>query len=102
MGIYKYLFNSGNQQDILKYCNNKLRPLEEYDHANGTCLQETLVEYSMNGFSHMKTAEKLYIHRNSLQHRLEKIEELLGFELNDYAEYLELLNCILVKRFMFM
>lgn len=102
MGIYKYLFNSGNQQDILKYCNNKLRPLEEYDHANGTCLQDTLVEYFMNGFSQMKTAEKLYIHRNSLQHRLEKIEELLGFELNDYAEYLELINCILVKRIMFL
>ena len=101
MGIYKYLFNSGNQQDILKYCNQKLKELEEYDHANGTFLQETLVEYFMNGFSNVKTAERLFIHRNSLQHRLDKIEELLGFELNDYAEYLELLNCIMVKRLMF-
>lgn len=101
MGIYKYLFNSGNQQEILQYCNEKLSALEEYDHANGTLLQETIVEYFMNGFNNVKTAEKLYIHRNSLQHRLEKIEELVGFELNDYTEYLELLNCIMVKRLMF-
>ena len=102
MGIYKYLFNSGNQSEILKYCNERLRHLEEYDHANGTFLQDTLVEYFMHGFSNAKTADALFIHRNSLQHRLDKIEELLGFELNDYTEYLDLLNCILVKRIMYL
>ncbi|MCR5742891.1 MAG: helix-turn-helix domain-containing protein [Lachnospiraceae bacterium] len=102
MGLYKYLFNSGNSADILKYCNERLSKLEEYDHANGTFLQETLVEYFMNGFSNVKTAQALFIHRNSLQNRLDKIEELLGFELNDYTEYLDLINCILVKRLMFM
>ena len=102
MGIYQFLFNSGNQQEILRYCNEKLRVLEAYDHANGTFLQETIVEYFMNGFSNVKTAEALFIHRNSLQHRLEKIEELVGFELNDYTEYLDFLNCILVKRLMYL
>ena len=67
MGIYKYMFNSGNQAEILDYCNEKLRTLEEYDHANGTFLQDTLLAYYMNGFSVGKTAEALFIHRNSLQ-----------------------------------
>ena len=101
MGIYKYMFNSGNQAEILSYCNEKLRKLEEYDHANGTFLQDTLLAYYMNGFSVGKTAEALFIHRNSLQYRLNKIEELLGMERNDYMEYLNLINCILVKRLMF-
>ena len=57
MGIYKYMFNSGNQAEILDYCNEKLRTLEEYDHANGTFLQDTLLAYYMNGFSVGKTAE---------------------------------------------
>lgn len=100
-GIYKYLFDSGNQEEILEYCNDKLRRLEEYDHANGTFLCETLVSFYMNGFSVVKTAEELYIHRNSLQYRLKKIEELLDIELNDYMEYLDLINCILVKKWMF-
>lgn len=101
MGIYKFLFNSGNQTEIMNYCNDKLRKLEEYDHANGTYLQDTLVAYYMNGFSVAKTAEALFIHRNSLQYRLNKIIDLLEMELDDYMEYLDLVNCILVKRLMF-
>lgn len=102
MGIYKYMFNNGNHIEILNYCDSKLRKLEEYDHANGTYLQETLLAYFMNGFVVGKTAEALFIHRNSLQYRLDKIEELLNIELNDYMEYLDLVNCILVKRLMFL
>lgn len=102
MGIYKYLFNSGNQAEILEYCNDKLSKLEEYDHANGTFLVETVLAYYMNGFNAGKTAQSLFIHRNSLQYRLNKIQELLGIELIDYVEYLDLVNCILVKRLMFL
>lgn len=102
MGIYKYLFNSGNQEEIMEYCNDKLGKLEEYDHANGTFLIETVLAYYMNGFSAGKTAQALFIHRNSLQYRLNKIEELLGIELVDYVEYLDIVNCILVKRMMFL
>lgn len=101
MGIYKFMFNSGNQAEIMNYCEDKLRKLEEYDHANGTYLQETLVAYYMNGFNISKAAEALFIHRNSLQYRLSKIEALLNMELDDYMEYLDLVNCILVKRLMF-
>ena len=55
----------------------------------------------MNGFNSAKTAEALFIHRNSLNYRLKKIEELLDLEIGDYMEYLDILNCILVKRLMF-
>lgn len=102
MGIYKYLFHSGNQAEILAYCNEKLRRLEEYDHANGTFLVQTLLTYYMNGFNVSKTAEDLYIHRNSLQYRLSKVSDLLEFDLDDYMEYLDILNCILVKKLMFL
>ncbi|MGN0355257.1 MAG: PucR family transcriptional regulator [Muricoprocola sp.] len=102
MGIYKYLFNSGNQEEILQYCNKKLEKLEEYDHANGTYLIDTVLSYYMNGFAVNKTAEALFIHRNSLQYRLNKIEELLDIGLDDYTEYLDLVNCILVKKLMFL
>ena len=101
MGIYKYLFNSGNHSEILEYCNNKLRRLEEYDHANGTFLINTLESYYMCGFNVGKTAEALYIHRNSLQYRLKKIEEIMDMSLDDSMEYLDIVNCILVKKLMF-
>ncbi len=99
LGIYKFMFNSGNQGEILNYCNEKLRKLEEYDNANGTFLLDTLVSYYMSGFNVTKTADAMFVHRNSLQYRLNKIKELTEIELDDYAEYLDLINCILVKRF---
>ncbi len=102
MGIYKYMFNAGNQREILDYCNKNLEKLEEYDHANGTFLVDTLLAYYMNGFNTANTAKELYVHRNSLQYRLNKIQELLDFELDDYIKYLDLVNCILVKRLMFL
>ena len=102
MGIYKFMFKSGNQQEILDYCNERLKKLEEYDHANGTFLQDTLIAYYMNGFNIGKTAEGLFVHRNSLQYRLKKIEEILGITLDDSMEYLDLVNCILIKKLMFL
>jgi sugar diacid utilization regulator len=101
MGIYKFMFNSGNQEEILDYCNSKLRKLEVYDQTNGSFLTETLLSYYTNGFNVGKTADALYVHRNSLQHRLKKIEEILEISLDDSMEYLDIVNCILVKKIMF-
>lgn len=70
MGIYKYMFNSGNQQEIMDYCNEKLKRLEMYDNANGSFLIDTLLNYYMCGFNVQKTAQMMYVHRNSLQYRL--------------------------------
>lgn len=101
MGLYKFMFNSGNQGEIFEYCTEKLRPLEEYDHANGTELIETCWAYYLNGFSIAATADDMFIHRNTLQYRLKKIEELVSFSLDDYVEFLDLINCIYVKRMMY-
>lgn len=101
MGIYQYMFNSGNQQEILNYCNEKLKQLEMYDNANGSFLIDTLLNYYMCGFNVGKTADMMFVHRNSLQYRLKKIEEILEISLDDSMEYLDLVNCILVKRLMF-
>lgn len=101
MGIYKFLFNSGNHQEILDYCNEKLKKLEVYDNTNGSFLIETLVNYYMSGFNIGKTAQMMFVHRNSLQYRLKKIEEILEISLDDSMAYLDLVNCILVKRLMF-
>lgn len=101
LGLYKFMFNSGNQAEILEYCTEKLRPIENYDSANGTDLVETCWAYYLNGFSVSATADDMFIHRNSLQYRLKKIEELMKFPLDDYTEFLDLINCIYVKRMMF-
>ena len=58
------------------------KPLLQYDHEKGGELVGTLETYLDCNFSRTKTAEKLHIHRNSLNYRLQKIEELLGCEID--------------------
>ena len=101
LGIYKFLFANGNREEIRQYCEKRLKKLEEYDSANNTDLIETFLSFYKNGFNVSKTANALFIHRNTLQYRLAKISELLDMELDDYMEYLELINCIMVKKLMF-
>lgn len=53
-------------------------PLLQYDQEKGGELVQTLEAYIECNFSRTKTAEQLHIHRNSLNYRIQKIEELLG------------------------
>ncbi len=65
------------------YCHPALALLSRYDHANGTDFYHTLEAYLDCGCSVKDTAQKLYIHRNSLNYRLERIQELIQAALND-------------------
>ena len=49
------------------------------DHPQRELYLETLDAYFKNNMNMGETAQKLYIHRNTLQHRLKRIEELTGY-----------------------
>ena len=92
---------AGKLPDVFVVNTEQLKRLEMYDNANGSFLIDTLLNYYMCGFNVQKTAQMMYVHRNSLQYRLKKIEEILEISLDDSMEYLDVVNCILVKRLMF-
>ena len=54
MGYIQVYVHSGNQQEIMDYCNEKLKRLEMYDNANGSFLIDTLLNYYMCGFNVQK------------------------------------------------
>ena len=55
--------------------------LYQYDQENKTEYLMTLASYLQNKCSVSSTAAALYIHRNSLQYRIKKIEEILDFKI---------------------
>ena len=65
-------------------------PLLEYDARRHTHLMETLRTLLDNHFAVQPTAEALYIHRNTLQKRLRRIESLLGVDLTNIDDMMEL------------
>jgi sugar diacid utilization regulator len=65
-------------------------PLLEYDARRHTHLMGTLRTLLDNHFAVRPTAEALFIHRNTLLKRLHRIESLLGVDLDDVDDMMEL------------
>ena len=57
-------------------------PLAEYDRERGGGLVRTLTVYFETGTNASKTSERLFLHRNSLLYRLERIQALTGLDLS--------------------
>ena len=68
-----------------------LLDLKRYDEENSTSLFKTLEAYLVNERSPVLTSKALHIHRSTLPHRLEKITELTGYNLNSPKTRLHLL-----------
>ncbi|MBO1264027.1 PucR family transcriptional regulator ligand-binding domain-containing protein [Proteiniclasticum sp. SCR006] len=70
-------------QDLLKaFTEKKLGALLEYDRVNEVGLMETLRVLIEENFNAKKASEKLYIHYNTMRHRIEKMKEL-GLDLEN-------------------
>lgn len=78
------LFSEIKSPEILgRFCHPALETLRQYDYKNGTALYETLCMYLKNKKSIKATSSELYIHRNSLVYRLNRITEICQIDLDD-------------------
>ena len=58
-------------------------PLKEQDRARGSDLVKTLRTYFATGTNASEAADRLFLHRNSMLYRLERIQKLTGLDLKD-------------------
>ena len=58
-------------------------PLVAYDRERGSDLIKTLSVYFDAGSNASEAADRLFLHRNSLLYRLERIRELTGLDLKE-------------------
>ncbi len=81
LGIFSLLF--GQDTCTLKsYCFNTLVKLLDYDDKAEGRLLPTLRELLDNSLNFKDTADRLYIHINTLYYRINRIEEILGLDLS--------------------
>ncbi len=91
LGIYRYLYrvwlNDGmvrdSQQELLNI-------LLDYDNEHDTNLMETLEGYLENMGQINEASKELYIHRNTLRNRLEKISTLIDLDITDKSNWFPL------------
>ena len=60
-----------------------LGSITDYDNKNGTDYIKTLQSYITHNKNTAMISNELFIHRNTVNYRLKKIEELFALDLND-------------------
>ncbi|GFZ95116.1 PucR family transcriptional regulator [Paenibacillus marchantiophytorum] len=78
LGVFQLLFHIADKAILQGFVRTYLGPIIDHDQLKGSELLRTLKVYLDNDGSKQVAAQQLFIVRQSLYYRLEKIEELLG------------------------
>lgn len=85
-GVYRILMGVEDTELLREYVAAVLSPLSAFDRANNTDYIGFLRAWFACGCSPQRTAEQLFLHRNTVDYRLRRIEELLGLDLSDFTD----------------
>ena len=80
--IYHLLCEIGDHPALLKIYRNTVKRLIDHDNKYNSELLHTVKVFIDNDFNINQAAEKLFIHRNTLYKRIEKINTILDFDIN--------------------
>ena len=95
--LYRLFLSLPGNQPAADFVKHTLDPILEYDKENHTDLLQTLKSYLWNNNSLLHTSEELHMHRNTVNYRIKRIEELTGRSVEDADTKLAFMNAILCK-----
>lgn len=98
-GLYTLLSHVDDSRILDIYVEDKIGKLLRADEINDGNLSETLENYLNCSCNVKKTAEEMFLHRNTLNYRLKKIREILGCDLENLDTCLELKLAFLIRRY---
>lgn len=78
LGIYQIIKGMADAEQLASFVMRHLGAVVDYDKQYNANLLETLDKFLSFMGAKQETAEHLFIHRQTLYHRLEKLEDLLG------------------------
>lgn len=83
LNVYRLLFQLEHSPELAAFCHETLGPLIEYDRTQHTNLVETLSAYFAHNGNLSATAKALFVHRNTLLYRMERIREISNLDLDN-------------------
>lgn len=98
-GIYTLISKIGDSRFLDEFVNKNIGRLIRADEISNGSLCETLKNYLEHNCNAKETAEVLYIHRNTLNYRLNKIREILGRDFEDLDSCLMLKLAFMIKSY---
>ena len=94
LGFYKVLFEVNNYEKLKNYTYEQLGGIIECDKSLE--LLKTLRFYLKNNCNLINTSKEMFIHRNTLIYRLNKIKDILNNNLEDQILKNELMNALMI------
>ena len=88
MGIYRFLASAANSEDAGALCAQYIQPIVEYDTKYHSELLRTLRTLIHCGWNLKRAARELFIHYNSMKYRRSKLCKLIGSDLSDRDQQL--------------
>lgn len=85
--LYKKDFS---KLELLDLCNKGLLQIIQYDKKHNTEYYKTLKRYIEEDRNAIRTSEKMYVHRNTINYRLNKVKELGDLNLKNSDEVFDL------------
>ena len=69
--------------DLKQFVSRKVLNIWEYDKANDTNYFSTLSTYVSCNCSIINTSAKMFVHKNTVSYRIDRIEEIFKLDLSD-------------------
>ncbi len=98
LGLYRVLYALRDSPELRTFCEQLLGPLVEYDRRYGQNLVETLEAFFECHGNLSQTAQRLGYHRNSLNYKIGRIQEIGGVDLEDPETRLALQVALKARR----
>ena len=83
LGVYQFLTKVRDMPEVKAYYQAVIGKLDQVEPSIRHDLVKTLEQYFSANGNVFKAAQGLFLHRNSMKYRLERIQEILGVDLDD-------------------
>ncbi len=90
LGVYRYLYKIARMDDLRDMYQDQVARIATYDRRKGTDLLDTLETYLECAGNLTKTSNRLFVHRNTLIQRLERLQSLCEIDLQERSNWLTL------------
>jgi GAF domain-containing protein/sugar diacid utilization regulator len=98
LGVYRYLYKIARMDDLRDMYQDQVAQIANYDRRKGTDLLDTLETYLECAGNLTKTSNRLFVHRNTLIQRLERLQSLCDIDLQERGNWLTLQVAIKVYK----
>lgn len=96
--VYHLLDANIKEQALEEFFEKCLGPLFQHDRDNGTAYLSTLEHYFIHNSNVTETSKAMFIHRNTLIYRIDRIQEILGLDIKHSEDILRIQIALKILR----